>query len=190
MNKIIIGTIGKAGSGKDTTGDYICRKYDFLKMALADPIKSSIKEMFLLDDFTVYDRKEREKPLLDFPEWSCRKLFQFIGTELMRKQFDNDIWIKLLNKRIKSCQHSRIVISDIRFPNEVDLLKSFSKKNKYSVFFIKVNRNGYIGKNVGIKNHESESYDLDGDYIIDNNSNIDDLYKKIDCIMSKILEKN
>jgi len=40
MHKLsIMGVSGQAGSGKDTVGDYLVEKYDFTKIALADPIK-------------------------------------------------------------------------------------------------------------------------------------------------------
>lgn len=186
MKKIVIGMIGKAGSGKDTVGNYICKHHGFVKMALADPLKASVKEMFLLDDFTTYDRVEREKPLPDFPEWSVRKLFQFIGTELMRKQFDDALWVKLLNKRIKSSEHSRIIVTDVRFPNELDKIRELGCANGYHVAFIKVNRPGYVGHDVGIENHESESYDLVGDYTIMNNGTLDNLYDAANIMVSEI----
>jgi len=186
MKKIVIGMIGKAGSGKDTVGDYLCEKYGFIKMTLAEPLKSSVKEMFLLDDFTVYDREEREKPLPDFPEWSARKLFQFIGTDLMRKQFDDALWVKLLNKRIMQSEKEKIVVTDIRFPNEIDNIRNLGNKNGYHVDFIKVVRPGYDGKSVGISNHESESYDLMSGYKILNDSSIDYLYESADFILSQI----
>lgn len=178
--------IGKAGSGKDTVGDYICEKYDFVKMALADPLKAAVKEMFVLSDRTVYDRVEREKPIPDFPEWSARKLFQFIGTNLMRKQFDDALWAKLLNKRIRDTHHSRIIVTDVRFPNELDYLYALAPENGYSVSFIKTMRNGCVGHNIGLANHESEQYDLNADYTIDNNTTFEVLYKEVSRIVEEI----
>jgi len=186
MKKIIVGMFGKAGSGKDTVADYICDKYNFVRMALADPLKESIKHMFCLDDYTVYNRKAREEPLPDFPEWSVRKLFQFIGTDLMRKQFDDAFWAKLLNKRIIKSQHPRIIVTDVRFPNEADYLYALSLEQKYSVSCIKVVRDGCVGHDVGIINHESEKYDLPSDYVIENNDTFEVLYDEVDQVMYKI----
>ena len=61
--KIVIGIIGKAGSGKDTFGDYVVKKYSFDKLAFADPLKAGVKAIFMLDDHTAYDRVAREQPL-------------------------------------------------------------------------------------------------------------------------------
>ena len=187
MKKIVIGMIGKAGSGKDTVGDYICKLHGFVKMALADPLKAAVKEMFVLDDFTVYDREAREQPLPDFPEWTARKLFQFIGTDLMRKYFDDALWVKLLNKRIKNTRHSCIMVTDVRFPNELEKIREFGDENGYHVAFIQVIRPGYSGKDVGIANHESEMHDLEGDYIIMNSAGLPELYNATNKIVSEIL---
>lgn len=187
MSKIVIGMVGKAGSGKDTVGNYICEHYGFVKMALADPLKASVKEMFCLDDFTVYDRAEREKPLPDFPDWSVRKLFQYIGTDLMRKQFDDALWVKLLNKRIKNSEHSRIIVTDVRFPNEIVKINELAEKDNYHTTFIKVVRPGHVGHNVGIANHESEKYDLPAEYTIMNSATLEVLYDEARLIVSEIL---
>jgi hypothetical protein len=46
---MIVAFLGKAGVGKDTAADYLCRKYQFVKIAFADPMKRFCKEIF---DFT------------------------------------------------------------------------------------------------------------------------------------------
>lgn len=187
MGRLVIGMAGKAGAGKDTVADYLCRNYNFVKFSLADPLKASIKSMFMLDDETVYDRIKREEPLTDFPDWSVRKLLQFVGTDLMRKQFDDALWAKILNKRIRQTnQHSRVVIADVRFPNEQSYLRLLENDGD-SVFFIKLERDGCVGHDIGLKNHDSEKYNLDGDCIIYNNGNIEDLYKKTNEMITKII---
>jgi len=184
--KLIVGMLGKAGSGKDTVAEYLINKNGFYRLALADPLKSAIKEMFLLDDFTTYDRHQREQPLPDFPDWSPRKLFQFVGTELMRRQFDQCIWSKLLVKRIRGSQCSKIVISDVRFPDEQQYLQKL-KDDGYQIIFIKVKRDGCVGNNVGLSNHESEQYELNSDYEILNNGTLEELYFKVDTIIKSHL---
>lgn len=176
MKKLVIGMIGKAGAGKDTVGDFLVNRFNFVKMALADPLKAGVKATFMLDDLTAYDREEREKPLKDFPEWSARKLYQFVGTELYRTHFDNDIWVKLLLKRIRESECNQIVCCDVRFPNEYDLLK---KCNDIDFKVIKVTRDGYDGRNVGLQNHPSEMHDLPFDIEVKNDGNIEYLYYKV-----------
>jgi hypothetical protein len=116
---MLIGICGKAGAGKDTIGDYLVKKYNFKKIALADPIKRIVKDVFVLDDHTVYDRVEREKELENWKGWSVRKLLQFIGTELFRNNIDDSVWVKSLWYRIKNDADNNYVVTDIRFPNEL-----------------------------------------------------------------------
>jgi len=175
---MLIGICGKAGAGKDTIADYLVQKHLFKKIALADPIKRMVKDVFVLDDNTVYDRVAREQPLPQWNGWTVRKFLQVIGTELFRKNIDDSIWVKSLWYRVKEDPSSNYVVSDIRFPNELTYLKA----NCSDFFTIKVKRQGCDG-NVGLKGHESEAYDLESDYFIENNGLFEDLYTKVDGIL-------
>jgi len=178
---MIVSISGKAGSGKDTIGDYLVKERGFKKIALADPIKRLVKDVFVLDDETVYDRKKREEPLEKWNGWTVRKLLQFIGTELFRKNIDEAIWVKSLLYTIEKDKEHDYVISDARFKNEIENLKEYAKDDFLS---IKVIRDGYVGE-VGIIGHESEKYDLETDVVIENNGTFEDLYRKIDEIIPK-----
>lgn len=56
------------------------------------------------------------------PQWTARQVLQFIGTDLLRDKVDKDIWV---NAGLKRAQHllttsaSLVVITDVRFPNEL-----------------------------------------------------------------------
>lgn len=172
---MILAITGKAGAGKDTIGDYLCKKYNYTKINLADPIKRIVKDVFVLSDETVYDRIKREEPLEQWNGWTVRKLLQFIGTELFRNNIDPETWVKSLWYRIKDTDKNW-VICDTRFPNELKFFKDNAKENFKS---IKVVRNGCTG-DVGIKGHASEAYDLDTDITIENNGTLEDLYTTMD----------
>lgn len=178
---MIIGILGKAGSGKDTIADYLSKKYNFKKIALADPIKRLVKDVFVLDDKTVYDRVAREQSLPQWKEWSVRKLLQYIGTELFRRNIDDSIWVKSLWFRVSEDANSDYAVPDIRFPNELNYLL---KACPY-FYSIKIKRNGCEG-NIGLKGHESEAYDLDADFVLENNGSFEELYEKIDVILGEI----
>lgn len=174
---------GKAGSGKDTIADYLISKYGYTKISLASSLKRLVQDVFVLTDFQTHDRTERERTLPEWGDgtWSVRKLLQHIGTELFRNTIDREIWVKSLVKRI-SIGNSKYVVNDCRFENELTYFKNHLSNCKS----IRVNRPEYMG-DVGIKGHESESYNLSTDYIIENDSTIEDLHYKIDnLICSKI----
>ena len=107
---MLVGICGKAGSGKDTVGDYLVKEYHFKKISLADPIKRLVEDVFVLDKHTVYDRVAREQPLEKWPGWTVRKLLQFIGTELFREKIDDAIWVKSLWYRICEDQGNNYVV--------------------------------------------------------------------------------
>ena len=153
----IVGVCGHAGSGKDTIGAYLCKRYGFQQESLAAPIKRLVKDIFVLDDKTVYDRVEREKPLKDWNGWSVRKLLQYIGSELLRKNIDDKIWVKSLWRRIqKASGPSNFVITDLRIPNE----RTFLKRHLGDKFIcIRVERLGFDGRTTGgIKGHMTEAH--------------------------------
>jgi len=107
-----------------------------------------------------------------------RKFMQFVGTEWARNK-NNDVWVNYALKTIKKCSDSNIFISDVRFKNEAEMLKS----NGFTL--IKINRDN-LDKN---KTHisENELNDNDGwDYIIDNNDTERNLYSEIDNILHNI----
>jgi len=176
---MLVGICGKAGSGKDTVGDHLIEKYGFKKIALADPIKRLVKDVFALDDHTVYDRVAREQPLEQWDDWSVRKLLQYIGTELFRENIDDAVWVKSLWFKIQDDKENNYVVTDVRFPNE---LKFFEEKGGKDFTSIKVIRNGCEGS-VGLKGHKSEAYDLKTEIEIYNDGTIEELYNNVDELM-------
>lgn len=179
---MLIGIGGKAGAGKDTIGDYLVENYDFQKIALADPIKRTVKDVFALNDHAVYDRTAREQPLEQWGGWSVRKLLQFVGTELFRENIDDSIWVKSLWYRIRDDKENNYVVTDIRFPNELQYFRDNAAKE---FTFLKVGRPGHDGS-VGIAGHASEAYDLEGDFSIMNDGSMEDLYEKVDQTLQTI----
>jgi hypothetical protein len=107
-NSYVLGLCGNAGAGKDMVCDKLC----FAKMALADPIKEIAQLYFKVP---ADDLQRSDKPA------QVRWLLQQLGTEIGRV-FNPNIWTDFLADRILKCAHPRIVISDVRFPNEAEML--------------------------------------------------------------------
>lgn len=184
---MLVGVCGKAGSGKDTIGDFLVEKYGLKKIALADPIKRLVKDVFALDDHTVYDREAREQPLDRWPGWSVRTLLQYVGTELFRENIDDSIWVKSLWYKISDDNDGDYVVTDVRFPNELQYFQDHAAEGQF--LCLKVIRPGYEG-NVGMTGHASEAYDLHGDYEIINDGTIKDLYNKVNAVLPKEITDN
>ena len=131
MKKIIIGIVGLIGSGKGTVGDYLVKQHGFCNLSFAKTLKDATAVIFgwprhLLEGDTSESRLWREQP---DPYWTHkmgkqvtpRWVLQYLGTDIMRNHFHNNIWIDSLEKQITAESRS-IVITDVRFLNEIDLI--------------------------------------------------------------------
>ena len=162
----LIGLTGRKRAGKDTSADYLCAKYGYKKAAYADPLKTACQCLFGLREDQLYNQSLKEEP---DPYWKLtpRYLMQFLGTDLLRKQFDPDIWIKLMEKKIGSGEGW--IITDVRFRNEAEFIKS---------------RGGIIIKIVRpsidiADDHESEVQDISYDYLVNNDKGLEQLYSQL-----------
>ena len=120
---MIIGLTGHAFAGKDTVGTYLAHHHGFTAMSFADPIRAGITAMFgLPKSCFLPENKER---VIDWIGKSPRELMQLLGTEFGRDLISQSIWMDTLSRRItafSAALHGAIVITDVRFPNEADLI--------------------------------------------------------------------
>ena len=134
MKKIILGICGFAGSGKSTVADILEKNHGFKKISFASPLKEMVASIFcwnrdLLEGLTKESREWREKvdpwwsDRLQFANLTPRMVLQIMGTEVMREHYHNDIWIASMEKQLLENFHNRLVITDCRFPNELDAIK-------------------------------------------------------------------
>lgn len=118
----LLGFAGKAHSGKDFSADHIVREYPNLKIAkvaFADAVRDMVRPIFDVDD--IYRRGGKEDPIDGFGV-SLREILQSLGTDWGRYMVSEDIWVKVLDKRISErySDFDIVIISDIRFDNERD----------------------------------------------------------------------
>ena len=181
---------GRKQHGKDTCAEYLCKKYKFVQLAFAKPLKDCCKLLFGLSDEQLYgDLKE----IVD-ERWgvSPRQILQFVGTDLFRDNMSRlipnvakNFWVSCVKMECirlwKQDPMLNIVISDGRFSNELDLL------NEFRGISIKIIRPNYEVDSTSF--HESERCidDLKTTFDISNDGTIDDLYKKIDKLVCPIL---
>lgn len=143
---MIVGLCGFISSGKSTAANILIDNHGFTRLAFADPLKDACSKIFgwpreLLEGDTSNSRDFREK--VD-TFWSTelgyditpRQALQVLGTEAGREIFGENLWTaslkqKILDKKKKDAilrQTSNIVITDVRFPNEIMMLKSLGAK--------------------------------------------------------------
>lgn len=117
----IIGLSGKKHSGKDSTADIILQEVadnpniKAIKIAYAGNLKLEVSHAFGLSVEFIEINKEHFRPLLQ--AWGVLK----------RYLFGEDYWIKRLDKSINyitETGYNLILITDVRFLNEFDYVKS------------------------------------------------------------------
>jgi hypothetical protein len=211
--KIVIALSGFKGSGKDTAGDILVRNHGFVQYSFADPLKGALSSMFgwnpnLLLGKSGPSRQWREQT----DEWwsqalgqeiTPRTMMQRVGTEVIRKKLHNDFWT-LACKRFIENQSSHVVITDARFRNELDMIRSIGgytvrvvrgndpawfkkqeKLNKLPAFTRKVFSAFYPHTHT---NHISER-DWIGykfDWTLNNNDGLDFLERQLDAVIHLI----
>jgi hypothetical protein len=123
MSKMIIGFHGIAGSGKDTAAISISKHQNNVEiMAFAKPLKDACKILFNFTDSQLYDpiKKEEVDPVW---EKSPRKILQWLGTDILREHINKEFFTINMKQRIEESEAEFIVISDVRFDNEAELIK-------------------------------------------------------------------
>ena len=107
-----------------------------LSLSFATPLKEMLKPLLrYIDNNPDYyiNGAGKETKLVDLFNLTPRKMMQTLGTEWGRTLHPN-IWIKLMEHRIKRNKDTVILIDDCRFENEYQMLK------EQGAFFIRIIR--------------------------------------------------
>lgn len=203
---MIIGVCGFIGSGKDTIADYLVNIHEFRRESFANALKDSVASVFgwdrtMLEGRTKEAREWREEvdtwwaERLAMPTLTPRWVLQYWGTEVCRKNFHDDIWIAALENKLRQAKDN-IVISDVRFPNEILSIKNAGGKivwvqrgelPEWYNSAIQANQGSNIGLNEMKyrKIHSSEWawVGTDFDSILTNDGTLEDLYSQIESVL-------
>lgn len=209
---MIVGFVGFIGAGKDTAADYLVNYHGFRRDSFANSLKDAVANIFgwdrvLLEGRTKQAREWREQK----DEWWSARLgmditprfvLQNLGTEVIRNGFHDDMWIASLENKMRKSKDD-IVISDVRFPNEIAAIHNAGgivirvKRGSEPKWF-----NDALNYNAGVKKvgwalgreqlekagvHASEYSWIGGeiDYVVNNDSTIDDLFNSLEGIILK-----
>lgn len=173
---ILIGLVGRARVGKDTAAAYLKHR-GFHPVAFADPLKDMLEAAF----GPHFRTGDREKPL----EWlgkSPRELMQTLGTEWGRDCVHRDLWVLLAHRRWQMFKHTSlregVVFTDVRFENEAGWITS------QGGWLFEITRPDAQVVNP----HSSEQADLSDlcDFRVDNDSTLQHLYSRLDCLVEMI----
>lgn len=161
----IIGLSGYARTGKDEFAAVLVNEYNFIRIAYADKLR---EVLYALDPIVAHEnlygirqnRLEQLQPVtvsqvIDRYGWDgyketkykdeIRRLLQRLGTEAGRKALWDSIWVDAAFANLNP--DSRVVITDMRFPNEAQAVKDRGGVT------LRIDREG-VGP---INNHASET---------------------------------
>lgn len=171
---MIIGLSGDKGTGKTLGAQYLEREYGFKRVSFATKLKDIAKLLFPFDTIH-FSVAGKEKPYKAFP-WTPREFLVQLG--LFMRYWDEDYWVKAL----KLSEKDKVVIDDVRFPNEVEYIRSLGGK------LIRIDR--YPKLNIYPRSEDASERSLDTykdwDFVIPDCRNIKplDLYNELDNFMS------
>ncbi len=124
MNDINFPLVGLAGfkrSGKDTIARALVAHYGYYQAAFADALRLEVHE---IDGVAPVPDELKDAPLSERDGTTYRDLL--IRRGMARRAEDPAYWIKALNVALGARLYAgvRIVISDVRLPNEMEWIKS------------------------------------------------------------------
>lgn len=132
----VVGFVGFIGSGKGTAGDILC-ECGYSKESFAKGVKDVASTMFgwnrhLLEGDSEESRTFRETPDKFWSErfgrdFTPREALQKMGTEVGRDVFHQDFWVLQMENRLRF-HDNPIVITDVRFPNEINWIYKMGGK--------------------------------------------------------------
>lgn len=182
---MIFGIHGKKQTGKDTIAKYLVENYGFKRYAFADELKRHVyilNPIVVLDDGYTHIRYRTlvDSVGLDEAKETCkevRRLLQIYGTEVVRDCVEQNFWVNFVFSKIEENKNQSAVISDLRFPNELDK----AIKSKAVTIKVKSNRIKYNDKHAS----EQDLPDYHFDHIIQNDGTLEELYEKVNLVMSR-----
>ena len=148
---------GKKQSGKDTAASFLIKQFGFKSIAYADKMKKAVAKLYGWDLDSLYDPIKKEETLpkaviwgiveavllediLGLPEYSLgdsgtmfpsrRVAMQYIGTEVLRA-YDKNFHVNSVIEEVKANPNNNYVISDCRFPNELNVVRELHGTTVY-----------------------------------------------------------
>lgn len=134
---LIIGLAAtRPGSGKTTVAQSLVSKAGFIRLPMAEPLKQIGMAILGVAGIPaaaarryLYEDRDSRIPIVGV---NGRRLLQTLGTEWGRRCISEDIWTTLWVRKLDELDRIgrrqgvplRVVVDDVRFPNEADLIRS------------------------------------------------------------------
>lgn len=188
---MIVGITGYKGSGKDEATSVFIQEA-FIHYKFANALKEALKILFLWDERHIEGELKEEIDM----RWgiSPRQAMQFFGTEIGRELLPNtfplfkekngsDFWVRYFRfwySKNFGIFDANIVISDVRFPNEVECVRSMGG------VILRITRPSQLNN---IDSHKSEAFieTIHPDFEIFNTKSLDDFREQVRSVYKLIM---
>jgi dephospho-CoA kinase len=175
---ILVALTGSATSGKGIVSKRLTDFHSFHATRFADPIKRMLSVGLGLT-MEQLDGREKQAPIAEFGGLTARHLMQTLGTEWGRRMVHSDVWVNAWRRNLSE-YGDRIVVDDLRFPNEALLIRALGGT------IWRINR-----PSVPVLDHASERFvrEIAVDREIQNLTTINALTATIDDAVHDMIEK-
>ena len=126
MNKLIGLYSSVPQCGKSTVARYLRDEHNYAVMPFARTLKAMLVPLLTslgYNEFEVQRLIAHDKQhVVTELGVTVRHLMQTLGTEWGRQCVAPDVWLRVWRKSVE--RYDRVVVDDVRFPNEADLIKT------------------------------------------------------------------
>jgi deoxynucleotide monophosphate kinase-like protein len=183
--RVIAVTAPSRRSGKGTITDVLVQEYGYTEVMFAMPLKVMYIALLMYQGVdqahypAILDGYLKETPMEEVGGLSLRSFAEGVGTDWGRNMIDKDIWVKMASFKIKKMLDlgHRVVISDVRFPNECDVARQYGGK-VWSV--IRPEENGGLAPTLASEGH-LKFYTFDA--VFSNAGDVEDLKQLVRIAM-------
>lgn len=206
----IVGIGGKLASGKDAISDHLVNKHGWVKFGMSDALAEALYTLNpwielptglgWKNRFTAFLARLFRRPVRPvFMQYQklydalgyvrakeyteVRRLLQVLGTEVGRKQLsDGSLWTDIMERKVRQAAAEGVpgvIMTGIRFPNELDMVEDLEGESWWVSRPNKTNTTSTAA-------HASENSvgEVDFDRCIKNDGTLEDLYRKVDDLVS------
>lgn len=186
-----------AGSGKSAIADHLIAYHSFARLSFAEPLKDMVRVLLENFGYSPTDAHDlthihKRAPIYEIdPRIDSRHLLRTIGTEWGRACIHTDIWLRCWTARymrLTSEGYDRIVVDDMRFLNEANLLARLDAQ-LWSVERTGTPRSTTHASEGGLDSLKllsdpTNDCSLGFHHLINNDGTLDDLHLQVNAILN------